>query len=200
MPAAKCRYCQTSLKIKEAYKVIIKNKSAYFCNQEHYSLYMEKLEEEQKQKQMKKELAEKRRQEELEEKQRQIEYNKQMKDKVYYLICEILGRKAIVNTALWKEKELWNRVCTDEVIAQYLEENKDYLTGAISRLDDVEFNRIRYLSAILKNKLGDYKPKKKEARIEMQKQEFVEMRDDFGIRTNNKKKITRRKGFSEMEG
>ena len=156
MPAAKCRYCQTSLKVKDAYKAIIKNKFAYFCNQEHYSLYMEKLEEEQKQKQMKKELAEKHRQEELEEKQRQIEYNKQMKDKVYYLICEILGRKAIVNTALW------NRVCTDEVIAQYLEENKDYLISVISRLDNIEYNRIRYLSAILKNKLGDYKPKAKE--------------------------------------
>ena len=29
-------------------------------------------------------------------------------------------------------------------------------------LPDIEYNRIRYLSAILKNKLGDYKPKVKE--------------------------------------
>jgi hypothetical protein len=40
-----------------------------------------------------------------------------------------------------------------------LDENKEYLSDVISRLDNVEYNRIRYLSAILKNKLGDYKPK-----------------------------------------
>lgn len=173
---AKCRVCGAKLDTTTAYKAIIcdtndREKRFYYCSKEEYE-----ADEARK----KKEAAD--------------------KDKVYRLICDIIGRKEIINSILWKEKAVWNKVCTDEVIAQYLEENKDYLTGAISRLDDVEFNRIRYLSSILKNNLGDYKPKKKEVRIEMQKQESVEMRDDFGIRTNNKKKITRRKGFSEMEG
>ena len=171
MAACKCRICKKSLNTKDAYCVITNDKRFYYCNATEYEEYKRKQE---------KEAAD--------------------KDKVYRLICDIIGRKEIINSILWKEKSVWNKVCTDEVIAQYLEENKDYLTGAISKLDDVEFNRIRYLSAVLKNKLGDYKPKAKEIKIETQKQESVEMRDDFGIRTNNKKKITRRKGFSEMEG
>lgn len=133
MAACKCRICKKSLNTKDAYCVVTNDKRFYYCNATEYEEYKRKHE---------KEAAD--------------------KDKVYRLICNILGRKEIVNTALWKEKAVWNKVCTDEVIAQYLEENKDYLTGAISRLDDVEFNRIRYLSAVLKNKLGDYKPKAKE--------------------------------------
>ena len=53
-------------------------------------------------------------------------------------------------------------MASNEVIGQYLEDNKRYLIDTVSRLDNVEFNRIRYLSTILKNKLGDYKPKAKE--------------------------------------
>ena len=34
-------------------------------------------------------------------------------------------------------------------------------THGIAKLDNIEFNRIRYLSAVLKNNLGDYKPKQK---------------------------------------
>lgn len=133
MAACKCRICKKSLNTKDAYCVITNDKRFYYCNATEYEEYKRKQE---------KEAAD--------------------KDKVYRLICDILGRKEIINSILWKEKSVWNKVCTDEVIAQYLEENKDYLTGAISRLDDVEFNRIRYLSAVLKNKLGDYKPKVKE--------------------------------------
>lgn len=85
------------------------------------------------------------------------------KDKAYKLICEIIGREKIINTVLWKEWKVWNEVATNEVIWKCLEENKAYLISVIARLDDVEFNRIRYLSTILKNKLGDFKPKVKEA-------------------------------------
>ena len=51
----------------------------------------------------------------------------------------------------------------EEKIGKYLDENKAYLCSVISRLEDKEFNRIRYLSVILKNKLGDFKPKAAEA-------------------------------------
>lgn len=87
---------------------------------------------------------------------------KEEKDVAYRLICDIIGREEVINGILWKEWALWNKVANNEKIRQYLEENKDYLCGIVSKLEDKEFNRIRYLSAVLKNKLGDYKPKAKE--------------------------------------
>lgn len=126
---AKCRICGESLDTKTAHLVVTNGKKAYYCSKEEYESDEVK----------KKKSAED-------------------KDKVYRLVCDIIGRKEILNSALWKEKAIWNKVANDEVIGQYLEENKDYLTSMICRLDNVEYNRIRYLSAILKNKLGDYKP------------------------------------------
>lgn len=127
---AKCRICGEPLDTKTAHLVMTNGKKAYYCNQEEYESDEAK----------KKKTAED-------------------KEKVYRLICNIIGRQEIVNSALWKEKAVWNKVATDEVVGQYLEENMEYLTSMISRLDDIEYNRIRYLSAVLKNKLGDYKPK-----------------------------------------
>lgn len=133
MLRAKCRICGENLDTKTAYKVIINGKNAYFCNEKEHQDDLVKRE---------KVAAD--------------------KDKVYRLICDIIGRKEILNSILWKEKATWNTVASDEVIGQYLEENKAYLTNAISKLDNVEYNRIRYLSAIIKNSLGDFKPKAKE--------------------------------------
>ena len=75
---------------------------------------------------------------------------------MYWLICDIIGRKEIINTALWSERKIWSTIATDEIIATYLEQNKDYLSDTISRIEDKEFNRIRYLSAIIKNNIGDF--------------------------------------------
>ena len=127
---AKCRICGEALDTNVAYKVVTNGKNAYYCSQVEFEADTKKKE---------KAIAD--------------------KDMVYKLICEIINREKIINTALWKEWKIWNNVSTDEVIGQYLTDNKAYLIGAISRLDDVEFNRIRYLSAILKNSLGDFKPK-----------------------------------------
>lgn len=132
---AKCRACGEVLDTITAYKVIAydtndKTKTSYYCSKEEY----EKHEE---------------------EKRKSVEY----KDKAYTLICEIIGREKIINTVLWKEWKEWNNAFSNEIIALYLEENKEYLVSTISRLEDKEFNRIRYLSAILKNSLGDFKPK-----------------------------------------
>ena len=132
---AKCKHCQTQLDVDMAYKVIVydtnnKPKNFYYCSKEEYDASE----------------AEKRKRAED-------------KDKAYKLICEIIGRDEIINTALWKEWKVWNTVATNETIWQYLEENKTYLINIISKLDDIEFNRIRYLSTVLKNKLGDFKPK-----------------------------------------
>lgn len=135
---AKCRVCGESLDTTTAFKLIAydtndKPKTSYYCSKEEY----EKSE------------AEKRK-------------NEDNKNKAYSLICGIIGREKIINTVLWKEWKEWNKAFSNETIASYLEENKEYLTSTIARLEDKEFNRIRYLSAIIKNSLGDFKPKTKE--------------------------------------
>lgn len=135
MARCKCRICKTPLDTKTAYKVTDKNgKNRYYCSQSEF------------------EAEEKRKKKAQED-----------KDRVYYLICDIMGVNEILNTALWKEKIEWNKAFSDEIIAKYLEENKSYLTSLIARLDSSEYAKIRYLSTILKNSLRDFKPKKVEA-------------------------------------
>lgn len=131
---AKCKVCGTPLDTKTSYKVITfdknkKEKRAYYCSKEEFETHTKEKEK--------------------------IELDK---DKVYRLVCEIIERKEITNTILFAEWKVWNKVADNEKIGQYLSGNKAYLCKMISRLDDKEYNRIRYLSAILKNSLGDYKP------------------------------------------
>lgn len=159
---AKCKVCGTALDTKTAYKVVVNGKNAYYCSEEEY----------------KNDAAEK----------EKIEADK---NKVYTLICEIIGRKEILNTILWKEKAIWNKVFSDELIWQYLESNKVYLTTVISRLEDKEFNRIRYLSAILKNSLGDFKPM-----TQVPKREVVIVPDEH---YETKFKSKKRRSFEDLE-
>ena len=159
---AKCRICGEPLDTKTAYLVITNGKKAYYCSADEF--------------------------EADDAKRKKAEADK---DKVYFLICDIIGRQKIISSALWKEKAVWNEVSTDEVVGQYLEENKDYLSGVIGRLDDVEYNRIRYLSAILKNKLGDYKPKV------LIKETVVPKIQDEHYET--KFKLKKRRGFEDLE-
>lgn len=154
----KCRFCQTNLDTKDAYLQMIGKQKAYFCNEEHYNLLLKKKEQEDIEKQKIKEMEAAARQKKKEEEAAAIEERKQIKNKVYYLICEIINRKEIINTILWKEWALWNKVSANEDIYKYLDENRDYLISTIARLDNSEFLRIKYLSAILKNQLGDFKP------------------------------------------
>ena len=125
-----CKICKTKVDRDSCYKRVVNGKNWYCCSKEEY----DKHEQEKA-----KEAAD--------------------KDKVYKLVCQIIGRDQIINSILWKEKAVWNSVKPDEIIGKYLEENKDYLVSVISRLEDKEYNRIRYLSAIVKNNLGDFKPK-----------------------------------------
>ena len=131
MAKAKCKICGSELDTKIAYKITDKNgKNKYFCSQSEFE----------KEEERKKKIAED-------------------KDKVYRLICDIMGAQEIVNTALYKEWVEWSKVATNSKIAKYLEENKAYLTSAIKRLSSTEYAKIRYLSAVLKNSLKDYTPK-----------------------------------------
>lgn len=133
----KCRQCQTNLNTQTAYKIIINSKNAYFCNEEHYKKFIQ----------------------EDENKKKKQEHDAQSKQRFYNLFCEILGVKGITNTALWKEKTEINKVFSDDIIISYLEENKDWITTSVGKLSGGEYGKIRYVSVILRNKLGDYKPK-----------------------------------------
>ena len=131
MAKAKCKICGADLDTKTAYKVTDKNgKNKYFCSAVEFEAEEER----------KKKVAED-------------------KDRVYRLICDIMGEKEIISTALFKEWQVWNKVADNEKIAKYLAENKGYLTSVIARLQTSEYARIRYLSAIIKDKIKAFKPK-----------------------------------------
>lgn len=166
---AKCKICGEPLDTKTAYRVITldknkKEKKAYYCSQEEYETDAKKKEK--------------------------VATDK---DQVYRLVCDIINRKEITNTALFSEWKIWNRVADNEKIGAYLEENKVYLSSAISRLEDKEFNRIRYLSAILKNKLGDFtvQVKKKE-----QPKPIVKVEMDYEVVNTNQNK---RRSLMDLE-
>ena len=126
---AKCKICGAELDTSLAYKVASKPPK-YFCSEAEF-----KAEEERKKKAA------------------------EDKDRVYTLICRIIGRETIINTSLFAEWKIWSSVADDAKIWQFLAENEEYLKGMIGKLADAEFPRIRYLSTVLKNRLGDYRPK-----------------------------------------
>ena len=131
MAKAKCKICGSDLDTNTAYKVTDKNgKNKYFCSTSEFEAEEER----------KKKAAED-------------------KDRVYRLICDIMGEKEIISTALWKEWQVWNKVADNEKIAKYLEENKTYLSSAIARLSSSEYAKIRYLSAIIRDKIKAFMPK-----------------------------------------
>lgn len=126
---AKCRICGKVLNTNEAFRVEGKPVK-YFCSKQEFEAEEER----------KKKAAED-------------------KDRVYTLICRIIGRETIINTSLFAEWKIWSSVADDAKIGQFLAENEEYLTSMIGRLADAEFPRIRYLSTVLKNRLGDYRPR-----------------------------------------
>ena len=131
MAKAKCKICGSALDTTTAYKVTDKNgKNKYFCNASEFE-----AEEERKKKAT------------------------EDKDRVYRLICDIMIEKEIISTALYKEWQVWNKVADNAKIAKYLEENKDYLSSVIARLQSSEYARIRYLSAIIRDRIKAFVPK-----------------------------------------
>ena len=131
MAKAKCKICGTELDTKTAYKITDKNnKNKYFCSASEFEAEEER----------KKKAAED-------------------KDKVYRLVCDIMGEKEIINTILFKEWQDWLKVADNEKIAKYLSENKDYLSSVIARLQSSEYAKIRYLSTIIRDKIKAFVPK-----------------------------------------
>lgn len=117
------------------------------------------------------------------------------KEAVYNEICDIFNYR-ITNTALYKEWVIWNQVADNGKILAYLKENHDYIAGAIGRLSSSEYAKIRYLSAVLKNSLHDYKVKvveeeKPQPKIEQNMDEMM-----YEIHSTNKNK---RKSLEDLE-
>lgn len=163
MARCKCQICKTELDTKTAYKIVDKNnKNKYYCSQSEFEA------------------------EEVRKKKTQED-----KDRVYYLICDIMGEKEIINTALWKEWQVWNKVANNVKIGQYLEENKEYLTSVISRLQSSEYARIRYLSTIIKNKINEFKP-----RVEVQKPKVVVEETIYEVPTQS---LNKRRSLADLE-
>ena len=133
MAKAKCKICGADLDTKTAFKMTDKNgKNKYFCSQSEFEAEEAR----------KKKVAED-------------------KDRVYRLICDIMGEKEIINTILFKEWQEWLKVSDNAKIGDYLAENEEYLTSMISKLRSSEFAKIRYLSTIIRDKIKAYKPKLK---------------------------------------
>jgi hypothetical protein len=125
-----CKICKKKIERDTAYKRVVGKINKYYCSEQEWK----------KEEDKKKKVAED-------------------KERVYRLICDIMSEKEILNTALWKEKTEWNKAFSDEFIAKYVAEKKDYLSSAIARLSGTEYAKIRYISAVLKNSLRDFKPK-----------------------------------------
>lgn len=137
-----CKYCKAKVEKADALQVPGEKYNTYYCNQECY----DKANAEKKAKEIER-LANK--QEKEENKQKRI-------DPVYEEIADIFGYR-IANSALFKEMKLWRGICDDSKILAYLQEHKIYIKNKLEQLDSNEYSRIRYISAILKNSLADYK-------------------------------------------
>lgn len=116
------------------------------------------------------------------------------KDAIYTEIVDIFGYK-IQNSVLFKEWKCWNELASNEKILSYIQENKDYIKGSVGKLNSTEYARIRYMSAILKNSLVDYKvgSRKEPEKIEVKNDSFFELFEPI----KESKKM--RKSFAELE-
>lgn len=205
----KCRWCGKQIIDKEnAFKDITKGGGFYYCSKNEYELKefekQQKIKEEAK---VKADAAEKRAEErrkrieeqkcELQEKQRIIREcgnkNPDIVDPVYEAVADIFDYR-IANGALFNEMKLWRVICSDDNILSYLKENRNYIKNAISRKDMNEYQQVRYMSAILKNNLLNYKPKS----IEKPKTVSAPISDfDLFVPTIVKKR--ERRSFAELE-
>jgi len=180
----KCFACKNTIDNKTAFAVpITKNgkRKHYYCNEEEYLEFKKNEEEKNKVRPVKCKICGKEmpkwQAKEIKDSEGKVcyccsqeEYDKHMtpsgniqssKDRVYYMICDLFDRRDIYHTTLWKEWAIWNKICSNEVIGDYIEENRIYLKSMIRKIEDSEFPKIRYLSAILKNNLPDYQKQNK---------------------------------------
>ena len=133
MARCNCKYDKKQLDTKTAYKVVIKEKNTYFCDENCYNKY----------------LADKAEQDKI-----NAEY-----DEIYELTKQIFGYEFTGYSLLKREINTWEKVGTRAKIIEYLTENKDWLSNVMSKEFASDFNRVRYYSVIVAGKLHDFKPK-----------------------------------------
>lgn len=172
----KCRLCGKKIDKEDAFQAPTGGGRFYFCNEEEA-----KIKEEEKRKKIEEQVKIKE-----ESKQRRI-------DPVYEEVASIFGYR-IQNSTLFKEMKLWRELCDDEKILAYLQENKDYITNAVSRLDSSEFAKIRYFSAILKNSLKDFSVQVRACDVEP-----VKIEADFEMYEPIVSSKRKRRGLSDIE-
>ena len=158
-----CQICKNKIERDTAYKRVVGKANKYYCSKQEW----------QKEEDKKKKIAED-------------------KDKVYRLICDIFGEEEIINTMLYKEWAVWNKVANNEKIGYYLEENQEYLSSVIGRLTSSEFAKIRYLSTIIRDKIKGFVPKPKVEKHERQ----IEV---YGVGPSNYKPKETRRGLDFLE-
>ena len=137
MARCNCKYDKKQLDTKTAFKVVIQEKNTYFCDEECYNHFRD-----------------------AKEKQEKInaEY-----DEIIDITREIFGYEFQSIGLLRREITAWERVGTRQKIIAYLNENKSWLSDAMSKEFVSDFNRVRYYSTIVIGKLHDFKPKVVEA-------------------------------------
>jgi YHS domain-containing protein len=133
MARCNCRYDKKQLDTKTAFKVVIKEKNTYFCDENCYNKY----------------LADKAEQDKI-----NAEY-----DEIYELTKQIFGYEFTGYSLLKREINTWEKVGARAKIIAYLTENKDWLSNVMSKEFASDFNRVRYYSVIVAGKLHDFKPK-----------------------------------------
>ena len=137
MARAKCKYCGKWLDTKESIKVTDDGKNRYYCNAWCCTKHSEEL---------------------IEKAKINAEY-----DEIYDITREIFGYEFQSIGLLRREITAWERVGTRQKIIAYLNENKSWLSDAMSKEFVSDFNRVRYYSTIVIGKLHDFKPKVVEA-------------------------------------
>ena len=133
MARCNCKYDKKQLDTRTAFKVVIKEKNTYFCDEECYNNF-------------------------LEAKEKQDKINAEY-DEIIDITREIFGYEFQSIGLLRREITAWEKVGTRQKIIAYLKENKEWLSNSMSREFASDFNRVRYYSTIVIGKLHDWKPK-----------------------------------------
>lgn len=132
MAAPKCRYDNKTVDRKTAFKVVIGDKNTYWCCEEHYNLY-------------------------LEDKEKQDKITAEY-DEIFELTKQIFQYNFTGYSVLKREVNAWEKISTRAKIISYLKENKSWLSDVMSKDFDSDYGRVRYYSVVVSSKLHDYKP------------------------------------------
>ena len=169
-----CSYCGKNVSSFATVK-IIDNKRFYFCNEEEA------------------EIALSRKIEDVDEiKAEALLYVDDLKDKIYKAVLDVLELEKINAKNFDEEYLKWLDIDTADKVYLYISQQKVPLTKLIRKKSfSSSFTSLKYLSAIIRNNIKEYKPEKI---VELQKN------IDFALVTEVKKmENQRKKTLAELE-